>query len=65
MTAVYSNSQIFADNTNELREYQIEVITFDGDSEIVYVEAHDAYEAQSKAVEMVENADYTMVQGVA
>ena len=64
MTAVYSNSNFFAYNENaQLREYQIEVITFDGDSEIVYVEAHDASEAQEIAASMVENADYCMVQG--
>ena len=66
MTAVYSNSNFFAYNENaQLREYQIEVITFDGDSEIVYVEAYDEYEAQEIAASMVADADYTMVQGVA
>ena len=27
------------ENSNELKEYQVEVITFDGESETVYVEA--------------------------
>ncbi len=64
MTAIFTNSNFFALNSNnEIREYQIEVITFDGDSEIVYVEAHDASEAQEIAASMVENADYCMVQG--
>lgn len=63
MTAVFSNSKFFSfDSDNELREFQVEVITYDGDSEIVYVEARDAYEAQQMAAEMVANADYIMVQ---
>ncbi len=44
-------------------EYMIEVITFDGESEIVYVEANSAEEAQAKAAAEVPDADYTMVQG--
>ena len=65
MTAVYSNSNFFAYNENaQLREYQIEVITFDGDSEIVYVEAYDEHEALDTAASMVDNAYYCMIQGV-
>lgn len=41
----------------------IEVITFDGESEIIYVTAASAAEAQEMAAAEVENADYTMVQG--
>ena len=41
----------------------IEVITFDGESEIVYVEANSPEEAQAKAAAEVPDADYTMVQG--
>lgn len=48
---------------NNLREYMIEVITFDGESEIVYVEAESDEEAQAKAAAEVPDADYTMVQG--
>ena len=29
------------ENSNELKEYQVEVITFDGESETVYVEAYN------------------------
>ncbi len=66
MTAVFSNSAFFALNSNdELRIFTVEVITFDGDSEIVEVEAYDADEAQAQAAALVDNADYTMVQGVA
>ena len=45
------------------KEYQVEVITFDGESEIVYVIARTADEAQEKAAAQVPDADYTMVQG--
>lgn len=48
-------------NSNEMNEYQVEVVTFDGDSEIVTVEAHNEREASEKAAEMVGNADYTIV----
>ena len=50
-------------SNNKLMEYMIEVITFDGESEIVYVEAENAEEAQAKAAAEVPDADYTMVQG--
>ena len=36
-------------NSNELKEYQVEVITFDGESETVYVEAYNEDEASNKA----------------
>ena len=50
-------------SNNNLMEYMIEVITFDGESEIVYVESNSAEEAQAKAAAEVPDADYTMVQG--
>lgn len=66
MTAVFSNSNFFSSNyNNELRNYTIEVITFDGESEIFEIEAEDANEACNIATSMVENVDYAMVQGVA
>lgn len=66
MTAVFSNSNFFSSNyNNELRCYTIEVITFDGESEIIEIEAESADEACSIAASMVEDADYTMVQGCA
>ena len=49
------------ENNNELKEYQVEVITFDGESETVYVEAYNEVEASNKAAAQVGNADYTMV----
>ena len=49
------------ENSNELKEYQVEVITFDGESEMVYVEAYNEDEASNIAAARVSNADYTMV----
>ena len=56
-------SCISLDTNRRLKEYQVEVITFDGESEIVYVIARTADEAQEKAAAQVPYADYTMVQG--
>lgn len=56
-------SCISLDTNRRLKEYQIEVITYNGESEIVYVAARTAEEAQEKAAEQVADADYTMVQG--
>lgn len=55
-------SCISLDTNRRLKEYQVEVITFDGESEIVYVIARTADEAQEKAAAQVPDADYTMVQ---
>ncbi len=64
MTAVFNNSGNFFFNTNrKMKEFQVEVITFDGECEVLYVEARTASEAQSKAARLVDNADYVMVQG--
>lgn len=64
MTHVINYSAVSSLNAdNVLREYMVEVITFDGESETVYVEAYSEDEAQDKAAAEVENADYTMVQG--
>ena len=49
------------ENSNELKEYQVEVVTFDGESETVYVEAYNEDEASCIAAEQVGDADYTMV----
>lgn len=56
-------SCISLDTNRRLKEYQVEVMTFDGESEIVYVVARTSEEAQEKAAAQVPNADYTMVQG--
>ena len=49
------------ENSNELKEYQVEVITFDGESEMVYVEAYNEDEASDIAAAQVGDADDTMV----
>ena len=49
------------ENGNELKEYQVEVVTFDGESEPVYVEAYNEDEASNMAAAQVGNADYVMV----
>ena len=49
------------ENNNELKEFQVEVVTFDGESETVYVEAYNEDEASNKAAAQVGNANYTMV----
>ena len=56
-------SCISLDKNRRLKEYMVGVITFDGESEIVYVIARTADEAQEKAAAQVPDADYTMVQG--
>ena len=59
-------SNIFSSSLNSnrsLKDYSVEVITFDGESITVEVEARSAEDAQEIAASQVENADYTMVQG--
>lgn len=64
MTHVMNYSAAASLNSeNILMEYMVEVITFDGESETVYVEAYDEAEAQEKATALVDGADYTMIQG--
>ena len=48
-------------NSKKLKEYQVEVVTFDGESETVYVEAYNEDEASNMAAAQVGNADYVMV----
>lgn len=56
----YTAASSLNDN-NRLMEYMVEVITFDGESEIVYVEAYNEDEASDIAAAQVGDADYTMV----
>ncbi|MCM1139955.1 MAG: hypothetical protein NC453_15420 [Muribaculum sp.] len=56
-------SCISLDSNRRLKEYMIEVITFNGESEIVYIVARTSDEAQAQAAAQVADADYTMVQG--
>lgn len=65
MTHIMSFAASASSSSNSMKEYQVEVITFDGDSETVYVEARSEEEASNMAAEIVGNADYTMVYEVA
>lgn len=67
MTSVMQFSNFSLQNVaaaGTLAEYMVEVINYDNESEIVYVEAHDESEAMELAAGMVDNADYAMVQGI-
>lgn len=63
MTHIYLSTAMssFENDYNELFDYQVEVVAFDGNVEIVNVEAHNEQEAADKAAAIVGNADYTMV----
>lgn len=63
MTYVMNIAAASLTSNNSLKYYTIEVITFDGESVTVEVEARSAEEAQEMAAAEVDNADYTMVQG--
>ncbi len=63
MTHVMQGFSFSLNSNNNLKFYSVEVITFDGDSHTVEVEARNAEEVQSIAASMVSDVDYTMVQG--
>ncbi len=63
MTHVMNIFDSSLNSNRKLKYYSVEVITFDGESISVEVEARSAEEAQEIAASQVENADYTMVQG--
>lgn len=65
MTYVMNSSVLasFPTSRDILKEYWIEVILFDGESECVTVYAYSEEDAQSRAASMFDNVDYTMVQG--
>lgn len=50
-------------SNSSVREYFVEVVTFDGVSENFTIEASSEEDAQKIAAEMVDNADYVMIQG--
>ena len=64
MTHIMNFATSTTSRSNRMKEYQVEVIDFDGDSHTVYVEARNEEEASDMAAEMVGNADYTMVYEV-
>lgn len=63
MTHVSNTYNCSLNSVNGLKNYTVEVITFDGDSYTEVVEAYDAYEAQELAASYHTDVDYTMVQG--
>lgn len=63
MTHVMQGFAFSLNSDNRPKFFTVEVVTFDGDSHIVEVEARNAEEAQDMAASEVGNADYTMVQG--
>lgn len=64
MTSVYSSTSFasFIDSSIA-SEYMVEVVTFDGDSVSLTIEAASEDEAQMIAAAMIDNADYIMIQG--
>lgn len=65
MTHIMNFAASTTSRSNRMKEYQVEVIDFDGDSHTVYVEARSEEEASDRAAEIVGNADYTMVYEIA
>lgn len=63
MTHVMNIFDSSLNSNRKLKYFSVEVITFDGDSYTVEVEARNAEEAQEIAASQVDDADYTMVQG--
>ena len=63
MTHVMNIFDSSLNSNRKLKYFSVEVITFDGESYTIEVEARTAEEAQEIAASQVEDADYTMVQG--
>lgn len=63
MTHVMNIFDSSLNSNRKLKYFSVEVITFDGDSISVEVEARSAEEAQEIAASQVDDVDYTMVQG--
>lgn len=63
MTHVMNIFDSSLNSNRSLKYYSVEVITFDGESISVEVEARSAEEAQEIAASQYDNVDYTMVQG--
>ena len=62
MTYVSSIFNSSLNSNRKLKYFSVEVITFDGDSITVEVEARSADEAQEIAAYQFDNVDYTMIQ---
>ena len=56
-------NSLFNNAIDTVREYMVEVVKFDGNSESFSVEASSEEDAQMIAASMVDDADYIMIQG--
>lgn len=63
MTHVMNFSAASLNSNKRLKYYTVEVVTFDNESFIVEVEAHNEEEAQDLAASQFDDVDYTMIQG--
>ena len=63
MTYVKSTSASSLNSNRRLKYYNVEVITFDGDSYMEEIKGRNSEEAAEIAASMYENVDYVMVQG--
>lgn len=63
MTHVMNFSAASLNSNKRLKYYTVEVVTFDNESFIVEVEAHNEEEAQDLAASQFDEVDYTMIQG--
>ena len=63
MTHVMNFSAASLNSNKRLKYYTVEVVTFDNESFIVEVEAHNEEEAQDLAASQFNDVDYTMIQG--
>ncbi len=65
MTYVAQFSRFSSPSSDETyKEYQVEIVTFDGDSYFETIEAASEEEAAEIAAGMVGNTDFVMIQGV-
>lgn len=51
-------------SSETFREYQVEIVTFDGDSFFESIVAASEEEAAEMAASMFDNTDFVMIQGV-
>ncbi len=63
MTFVKQSSNHILSHASSELEFMVEVVTYDRESVILYVEARNESEAMDLAAAQVDNADYAMVQG--
>lgn len=65
MTAIVQFSRnLSPESVNTLNQYIVEVISYEGDSEVLYIDASREAEALNTAVALSNNADYAMIQAI-